>query len=175
MGLGIKHIHTVQEITRLNDILYHTMHDSLAGSLYKTSLSCLIVEVGLNAPLHTISYKKFGHLATTSLIKSTWEFLNQSQIELRHDLVMQAPCQGNRAIMDVLISLDPSKEQLASLNLCRLFLRAFWLSDSVDGSGTFLLDKAWLGYPLQLIRESSWPRQGKPFPSDWVLWRSFIN
>jgi hypothetical protein len=39
MGLGIKHIHTIQEITRLKDILYHAMQDCLLGSLYKTSLA----------------------------------------------------------------------------------------------------------------------------------------
>jgi hypothetical protein len=82
LGLGIKHIHTVQEITRLKGILYHAMQDSLLGSLYKISLSCFIIEVGLASPIHTISYQKFGHLVTSSLIKSSWEFLHHSQIEL---------------------------------------------------------------------------------------------
>jgi hypothetical protein len=32
MGLGIKHIHTVQDINRLKDILHHAMQNSLMGS-----------------------------------------------------------------------------------------------------------------------------------------------
>jgi hypothetical protein len=89
MGLGIKHIHTIQEITRLKDILHHAMHDSLLGSLYKVSMSCLILEIGLDLPLHKISFAKFGHLATPSLVKSTWEFLNLHNIDLQHDLSLR--------------------------------------------------------------------------------------
>jgi hypothetical protein len=84
MGLGIKHIHTVQEITRMIDILQHSSQNTLLGSLYKTSLSCLIIELGMIAPLHTIPYTTVHPLATTSLIKTTWEFIHQHQIELRH-------------------------------------------------------------------------------------------
>jgi hypothetical protein len=175
LGLGLKHIHTVQEITRLTDILYHVMQDSLLGSLYKTSLSGLILEIGLDSPLHSISYQRFEHVVTPSLINSTWEFLHHSQIELKHDLPMQKQRLGDRALMSILVSLEPTKDQLARLNRCRLFLKAFWLSDIVDGSGVFLRDEAWTGQPLNMHRESSWPRQGKPGPTDWALWREFLS
>jgi hypothetical protein len=98
MGLGIKHIHTVQEITRLKEILTHSMQNSLLGSLYKTSLSCLILELGLETPLHNIPYKTLNHVATPSLMKTTWEFLNLYGIELKNDLPMPPPRQGNASL-----------------------------------------------------------------------------
>jgi hypothetical protein len=99
MGLGIKHIHTIQEITWLKDILQHAMQDSLLGSLYKNSLSCLIIELGFDAPLHTIPYSTFLHLVTDSLNKSSWEFLYQHQLELKHTMKMHAPHQGDSSIL----------------------------------------------------------------------------
>jgi hypothetical protein len=77
--------------------------------------------------------------------------------------------------MAILMDLGLMREQLAGLNRCRLFLKAFWLSDIVDGTGNFLRDEAWIGQPINLHRESSWPRQGKPGPKDWVWWRSFLS
>jgi hypothetical protein len=165
MGLGIKHIHTTQEITRLKDILYHAC----------TSLACLILEIGLDFPLHQISFTKFGHLVTSSLVKSTWEFIHLHNIELRHDLYPREQRQGDVSILWVLLSLRPSKEHLSSITRCRLFLKVFWVSDITDGSGLYLLDEAWRGQPLHSHRIPSWPRQGKPTTPDWEIWRRYLS
>jgi hypothetical protein len=77
--------------------------DTPLGLLYKTSLSCLNIEVGINAPLHTISYQKFK--VTPSLIKSTWAFLFYSKIELHHDLMVQAQRQADTPIMEIFLNL----------------------------------------------------------------------
>jgi hypothetical protein len=175
MGLGVKHLYTVQEIGRIKEIISQSMQHNLLTSLYGISLSCLIIEIGLIAPLHTISYDTFGHLATPSLIKSTWEFLHKHDIEMRHDLTIKPPRHDDIPIMKLFIPEHPSREQLAILNRCRLFLRAFWISDIVDGAGIFLSDEAWLGHHMHNHREQSWPRQGKPTPADWLLWRHFLT
>jgi hypothetical protein len=44
---------------------------------------------------------------------------------------------------------DP--QTLLYINSCRLYVRAFHLSDIVDASGRLLLDDAWMGYnPLNM-------------------------
>jgi hypothetical protein len=48
MGLNIVHLHTLQEILRIKDIIFHTFNDTLTGRSYKTSLEIFYIELGLN-------------------------------------------------------------------------------------------------------------------------------
>jgi hypothetical protein len=88
-GIGIRHLHTIQEIARLKDVLQHKNDNTTTGQLYRTSLEYLILELGMGTTLHEINYKKFNALATNSLIKSTWEFLHSNNIVLNHDITVQ--------------------------------------------------------------------------------------
>jgi len=73
--------------------------------------------------------------------------------------------------MTVFYQQDIQSDILEQLNKCWLFLKAFFLSDLTDGSGSYLLDEAWKGEPLNLHRMESWPQQGKPPPGMWDTWR----
>jgi hypothetical protein len=42
MGLGIPHIHLVQEISRLKDMMHHTAIDTFTGQLYRGTLEAMI-------------------------------------------------------------------------------------------------------------------------------------
>jgi hypothetical protein len=66
MGLGFKHLYTLQEIARLK----HTT----TGRLYVTSIELLILEIGTGTSLHNIPFPTVSYLATNSLVKSTWPF-----------------------------------------------------------------------------------------------------
>lgn len=46
LGIGIKHLYTVQEISRLKDIILHTHASTTTGQLYRTSFELLIIELG---------------------------------------------------------------------------------------------------------------------------------
>jgi hypothetical protein len=157
-GLGIKHLFTIQEITRIKDIISHTTRNTLLGDLYRQSLTILLLELGLGTVLHTIDYKRFGPLATTSLIKSSWGFLAENHLELSHNITLPPQRLDDELIMSALANLTLSTENLCHLNRCRLFLRAYWLSDISDGTGQYILDNAWLGRPMHPQRAESWPR-----------------
>jgi hypothetical protein len=46
----------------------------------------------------------------------------------------------------------------------------------VDGSGSLILDEAWMGSsPLQSVRLESWPNQQRPPSSAWHLWRKYLK
>jgi hypothetical protein len=68
MGLGIKHIHKVQEIARLKDLIHHTYVKSMTGLLYRTSLEYLLLEIGINVNLTSVDFRTFHMLATNSLV-----------------------------------------------------------------------------------------------------------
>jgi hypothetical protein len=80
MGLGLPHLYTIQEISRIKDILSHTYASTTTGYLYQTSLELLLLEIGMGTDLHLVSYELTSNLATNSLIKSTWQFLNSNNL-----------------------------------------------------------------------------------------------
>ena len=86
LGLGVKHLHTTQEIARIKDILNHVYIKSNTGYLYKTSLELLILELGIDTDISLINPETLHLLATESLIKSTCQFLLHHQLKLKHDI-----------------------------------------------------------------------------------------
>ncbi len=52
MGLGMQHLYTIQEISRLKDIIDCTYKVTTTGNLYKTTLESLILELGMGTYLH---------------------------------------------------------------------------------------------------------------------------
>lgn len=86
MGLGMQHLYTVQEISRLRDIIDHTYKLTTTGNLYKTTLELLILELGMGTNLLQIPFNLTGHIATDSLIKSSWEFLYNNNFQLKHNI-----------------------------------------------------------------------------------------
>jgi hypothetical protein len=170
-GLGIKHLHMLQETTCLKDIIYHTHNQTNTGKLYLTSMELLHIELGFTAPLHTKSFSTFSLLLSDSLLKSSWEFLDSHQIQLQ-----TSPRQAVCIIMEEIATFTSDWQHLQSSNKCRLYLSAIFLSDITDGSGHFLLDAAWTGSQrLNDHRQSSWPNQGKPSELDWDTWRSLLR
>jgi hypothetical protein len=70
---------------------------------------------------------------------------NRFLIELCMDL--NIPTQGinNVLIMQDALQNGITDTELVSINSCRLYLRAIFLSDIIDGSGENILHEAWSG------------------------------
>lgn len=78
--------------------------------------------------------------------------------------------------MQIFVESGANKEELLALNRCRLYLQAYFLSDLVDGSGSYLLDDAWHGHLQEVPHKTdSWPKQGKPPMKDWLIWQFFLK
>jgi hypothetical protein len=144
-GLGVKHIHTLQEIARIKDILHHTYIKSTTGLLYRTLLEYLILEVGLGTNFMNIDFTKYHRLATNCLLKNTWEFIYTHQITIDHDIVVPHNTTNDKLLMKKFCKLNPSIDRLLALNQCRLFLQAYHISDLTTASGQQLSYHAWEG------------------------------
>jgi hypothetical protein len=170
-GLGILHLHTIQEILRLKDIIKHQFAQTLTGLLYSTSLEYLHLELGSFNQLATISFSIFSPITTDSLVKSSWQFLHTNNLHLRTSLQWNPPRERDRLIMELVTSYTTDYGKIGAIKKCRLFLRTIFLSDITDASGTHILDKAWLGVPrLNLHRKRNWPNQGHPTADHWNEW-----
>jgi hypothetical protein len=124
MGIGIKHIHTLQEIARLKDILNHTYTTTTTGQLYCTSFEYLLLELSMNTDISTVDYTVYHTLTTNCLIKSTWEFLCQHNIKLQHDIDVPKNTTNDYPLMPETRHLDISTRELEAINQCRLYLQA---------------------------------------------------
>jgi hypothetical protein len=155
MGLGLKHLHTTQEISRLKDLLSHVYRRMNMGDLYKMSLETLIVEVGMGTNIHLIDSHILSILATDSLVKSTCIFFLKHQLELRHDIAMLPLRQGDLILMESFAKFSPSVEELRSLNKCQLYLQVCFLSEISTGDRLAISEDAWRGIrfyvPLKLL------------------------
>ncbi len=108
---------------------------------------------------------------TDSLAKSTWYFLDKHNITLKADIKVKLPRRGDKFLMEELSKTVVDSYKLFLLNLCRFYLRAIFLSDIVEASGSCFLDEAWTGQTqLHPYRKDAWPAQGKPPEEAWVLW-----
>jgi hypothetical protein len=176
-GLGIQHLHTIQEITRLKDILQHNYANTITGHLYRTSLEYLILELGMGTSLHQVDYERFNGLVTNSLVKSTWEFINHHKITLVHDIVVPQNMTGGVLLMPILCQKDLQPQELKAINQCRLYLNAYYLSDIATASGKSLSYHAWEGTPRFEGSTSlcNWPFQGYPSKSAWSVWRKTLT
>jgi hypothetical protein len=175
MGLNFLHLFTIQEIYRIKDIIFHTANDTLTGRLYTSSLELLLLELGCN--------KNFSRdpilielLATDSLIKATWSFMYTYGIYMIHSVNLQLPRENDQFIMEAFINLRIPSHELKICNHCRIFLRAFFLSDIATGGGDYILESAWQGDPyITPHKIKSWPSYGKPSKSSWEIWRKWLR
>jgi hypothetical protein len=176
MGLGFPHLYTMQEIARLKDVIQHTFRGTNTGKMYRTSFELLYIEIGLTLDLHLIPFTTMSALTTDSLVKSSWQFLNLHNIYLKHDIDFEPHREGDRPIMDFWVGLNIPDPIIRSLNRCRLFLQAFYVSDISDGFGTHITEDAWNGRRNSTaFKAETWPNQGKPTRRDWDLWQKYLK
>ena len=98
-GLGISHIFFIQDIYRLQDIIFHTSTYSITGKLYKSTMELLIIELGSSLSLQELPFQEVKSLLMNTLIKSSWDFLSSNNLYLRHDLEWSIPRENDTEIM----------------------------------------------------------------------------
>jgi hypothetical protein len=159
MGLGLKHPHTIQEILWIKDILKHTHLLTTTGQLYRISLELLFLEVGMGHDLSVIPKVAIDLLATPSLIRDSCYFLKQHNLNLQHDIKIRLLRPNDQILMAVFYELNPSYEELTSLNHCRLYLQVYFLSEICTGDGHSISADVWDGKRCEsTLKTLAWPR-----------------
>ncbi len=129
----------------------------------------------MSSDLSMLDYNLLSCLTTSSLVKSTWHFLFTYGLTLTHDINIPPLHLYDQPIMQLIPMVKPSQLELACINRCWLYLRAYYVSDIADGSGTKISDDAWDGKRSVNNRAHSWPSQGQPTRSDWETCRKFLR
>jgi hypothetical protein len=79
--------------------------------------------------------------------------------------------------MTEFLRLNPDTDELIALNQCRIYLKAYHVSDIASASGKKLSFHAWEGTHRQqgTTNNFNWPYQGKPSKASWDTWRKFTR
>jgi len=138
-------------------------------------LELLQLEVGTGELIFCANFTKWGSLATPCWLKSLWEFVFLSSVELRPSklVVPPLPCQHDAFFMDIIMQMGCSLKDLVAINCCQLSHRILFLSDLMDGWGHSLSDSL-LHPPSSPPLSSWWWPRSHASSVDWQIWSQYI-
>ena len=179
-GLGIKNPFILQGCKHVNDLCEHLYTDSITGKFMNTALEYLRLELGHNGPIFSLDPQDFvNYQLTDSWIKATWDFCYYHNIQFQ-DNTLDLPLrrENDVCLMEAFgKNKNLQKKNLSILNKCRLFLKAFTLSDIVTGDGTSIQRSAWAGeFVANTTRDpSAWPCIPHLLSSELNIWREALR
>ena len=179
-GFGLKNIFLTQGISHINTIIEHMKKKTMTGFFLQANLEQLRLEIGENDHILSKNYDNYADLILTdSWIQNTWQFMSQHQLTLKEGTVNLPDRRYNdRSIMEhIRLQGTFSKNELQSINRCRIFLQAFTLSDIVESNGMKITEEAWWGQKKSCTfrSEIKWPLWGQPSKKEWKTWRTALR
>ena len=178
-GLGLKNVYLLQGIAHVSDIIEHSWKRTITGHFIRMCLEALRLEIGVNGPIFQKRYLDYEKiLLTKSWIQHSWEFA--SKFDIRWDeYTIDVPMlrENDKEIMRYVQESEIPKREWKSINKCRIYLRAYSLSDICTGDGNYITKDAFTGKRNlgQTRTELNWPLWGKPGKTDWTAWRKFLK
>ena len=91
-------------------------------------------------------------------------------------LIIKSQRKNDKCIMKEILQLHLSIVQLIQINLCRLYLQVFHLSDMLDPNDKQVIQNFIKGIkPIKQTSSYRWPNQIKPSPNAWKLWKKILT
>jgi len=176
-GLEIPNLYTEQIVARITTLLqYGPQVDDITGSLIRFTAEAFRLELGITGQLFNAPVDLAPGI-TDSWIKATWLDMATHNIHITADLPdFQVPREGDTEIMRVFLCSGFRKDEIASLNRCRMYSRVIFTSDICTGAGDQVDSRALQGQICSKNYEwYKWPRTGTPTPGEWALWNRAIR
>ena len=171
-----------QGTSHLTYLLGHLNADDNVGTLLRIMLDTLQLHLGfpLSPALTYPYYTSISRYFDPSWLSSTWDFMTEASalLTLSDQWTLPLDRQNDCHLMPRLVSLATtfslSTPDLIKFNRCRLYLQVLTLSDIVDSSGNTIDTDFWKGYKNKRISSLSWPKEDRPGPTSWTIWRRLL-
>jgi len=135
------------------------------------------LELGLSDLFLNYPYNTYIHLLITlSRMTSIWRFLHTYGFQIRGwEHKLQSTRRNDLNIMESFVKKGLSKDKMAILNKCRIYLQVQSLSDISNASGTCITKEA-LNGSRDKHRTSifTWRNTRRPPLRDWYEWKEAI-
>jgi len=179
-GLGCGTIHGQHVIEKVIMFLHHMKEMGQIREAMMTSMSTTQLNCGFSVPFFRLPARQWHSLVTKTWITHIWNECQPNSIDIRfHQSVFWVPKpvrEGDVSIMDIAATMYDG-EDLWRINLCRISLQVFFLSDiaSVDGR-RILLNYFHGGNHKASGRRARlhWPPVGDLPTQWWKLWKEFL-
>jgi hypothetical protein len=138
-GLGLDHLATIQNYSRLQYLIGHIRSKSITSKLIRQQLDYTQLEIGCSAQVLGQDYNRCSQgILCPNWNTAIWESLHacKASVAINSDWIPQPARIGDITIMEELRgSAIVNKRDLTDINRCRVYLRVFFLSDIVNIQG----------------------------------------
>ena len=179
-GLELMDLRIEQVSTQWDTTKGHLRRGDRAGMGMHITANDTQVEVGSSAPFYTLDPKVCDYVTKNTRWRYLWEATNELGLEIKvYQFWTPKPANDkDRNIMDTAMEdeylVNSKWPLLLHINLCRLYVRAFYISDLTrDGVNIYLpyLDGTERGIRSDILI----PNIRRPTNNQWKLWKSFIH
>jgi hypothetical protein len=158
-GLGLDHLATIQNYSRLQYLIGHIRSKSISSKLVRQQLDYTQLEIGCSAQVLGQYYTRYSQaILCPNWITAIWDYVHacKATVAINSDWIPQPARIGDITIMEELTgSALVNKRDLADINRCRVYLRVFFLSDIVNIQGDTIREWAITGERSN-ARRSTW-------------------
>jgi hypothetical protein len=178
-GLGIDHLETIQNYSRLQFLIGHIRSVSITSKFICQQLDCTQLKIGCPAQVLHQDYNRYSQaILCPNWTTAIWDSLHtcKASVAINSDWIPQPARIGDMTIMEELMgSTLKNKIYLAEINRCRVYLQVFFLSDIVNIQGDTIEEWA-INSGRSNARHSSWhwPIQQKPPRTMWNKWKAAL-
>ena len=177
-GAALMEIFILQFICKLSIFLHHANINSQLSTTILVSIEAIQIELGSRFQFFGLQFNDYGHLTPPSWLRHLWHAAWKNNVKIyKVDADIRLPRLNDFALIDRAIQAHVfTKEEIQSINRCRLYLHIFFLSDIVSGNGREVLQEILDNKPLlQRTSQWQWPRQPRPPPKDWDLFNTALH
>jgi hypothetical protein len=175
-GHEIAKLITEQGIGAVTMLLGHLRSQSDVGQLIQILLSYIQLHAGIDQPYLECCRRRLPHVPTTWL-SHLRQFLATFHGSMHiHDYWLPPkPRDNDKYLMDDLLIVCRSDAEVKRFNVCRLHLRAIFLSDIADPTGIRIESRYLHSNCTPNHSTWFWPDVPCPPPSYWVTWRRWLK
>jgi hypothetical protein len=178
-GLGLDHLATIQNYSRLQYLIGHIRSKSITSKLIHQKSEYTQLEIGFPAQVLGQDYNRYIQaILCPNWITAIWESLHacNASVAINSEWIHQPERIGDVTIMEELTgSALVNKRDLAEINRCHVYLRVFFLSDIVNVQGDTI--EEWeINGEQRNSRHSlwHWSVKQKPPRTMWNKWKAAL-
>lgn len=177
-GLGINNLYRTGGLGRIAFLQEHLGLQDISGENIRTSIELHKIELGVGRNLFTLPFDLYGHLATETWVKATWQFAQEHNIEIEDKVTsnIQLHREDDVYLMEIFAHYGFTKKELQQINRCRIHMQVTTLADIVTGDGKRITETA-RHCKRDDTRSSpfDWPIQPRPGPLSRSTWSKALR
>jgi hypothetical protein len=142
-GLGLDHLEAVQGFGQLKYLIGSLRTQDTTGDLYQMLVEYTQLECGTVTPILEANFDRYEHaILAKNWITGCWRYLSMCNASVTIP-GLWSPTKGrlrDEALMDEFTRQGLTDKHMRDANRCRIYLRAFYISDIADLGGKSIED-----------------------------------